>query len=111
MLVIGLAAIAATLARAEVIYWLILASDVLFAALFVPLTLGLWWKRYNRAGATTSIVLGALARIILEYLLNKGLIGQWWIASLGAPLISFIAGVIATLATHPPTEKELEAYY
>jgi SSS family solute:Na+ symporter len=111
VLAIGLAAIAAALARAEVLYWLILAFDVLFAALFVPLTLGLWWKRYNRAGAAASIILGALSRIILEYLLNKGVIGQWWIASLGAPLISLIAGVIATLSTHPPTERELEAYY
>lgn len=111
VLVIGVAAIAAALARAEVLYWLILAFDVLFAALFVPLTLGLWWRRYNRAGATSSIIFGAIARITLEYLLNRGVIGQWWIASLGAPAISLIAGVIATLVTSPPTEEELKAYY
>ncbi len=111
VLAIGLAAIAAALARAEVLYWLILAFDVLFAALFVPLTLGLWWKRYNRAGATASIVVGALARIALEYALNAGWIKYWWIASLGAPLLSLIAGVAATLATSPPSEEELEAYY
>ncbi|RLG84281.1 MAG: hypothetical protein DRO39_07655 [Thermoprotei archaeon] len=50
VLILGLAAIAAGIARADVLYWPVLAFDVLFAALFVPLTLGLWWRRYNWAG-------------------------------------------------------------
>ncbi len=111
VLVIGVIAIVAGLARAEVLYWLILAFDVLFASLFVPLTLGLWWKRFNRAGAVAAILSGALSRILLEYALNAGWIEQWWIASLGAPLISLIAGVLVTLVTPPPSDEELKAYY
>lgn len=108
VLVLGLTAIAAGIARADVLYWLVLAFDVLFAALFVPLTLGLWWRRYNWAGAAAGIIVGAVARIALEYAFNAGLVSEWWIPSLASPLLSLIASVAATLVTPPPSEKELE---
>ena len=107
--VIGGVAIAGGLMRANVLYWLILAFDVLFASLFVPLTLGLWWPRFNRAGALSSMLAGASSRVALEYLLAKGLIGPWWVASLGAPLIALAAGVLATLASPAPTKEGPQA--
>ncbi|MCX8185000.1 MAG: sodium/solute symporter [Sulfolobales archaeon] len=94
---LGVLAIAAGLARADVLYWLTLAFDLLFASLFVPLTLGLFWSRFNWRGAAASIVLGVISRVVLEWALTAGVIVEWWIASLGAPLISFIAGLLATL--------------
>lgn len=96
---LGILALLAGLARADVLYWLTLAFDVLFASLFIPLTLGLFWSRYNWQGAASAIVLGAISRLVLEWMLNTGMITEWWIASLGAPLISLVAGVATTLAT------------
>ena len=98
VIALGVLAIAAALARADVLYWLTLAFDVLFASLFVPLTLGLFWGRFGWRGATASIALGALSRIALEWALNAGVIAEWWVASLGAPAVSLVAGVAATLA-------------
>ncbi|MCS7098802.1 MAG: sodium:solute symporter family protein [Sulfolobales archaeon] len=97
IVVLGVLAIGAGLARADVLYWLTLAFDVLFASLFVPLTLGLFWSRFNWQGAAASIVLGAASRIVLEWALIAGVIVEWWVASLGAPVVSLVAGLAATL--------------
>ncbi len=99
VLAIGIAATLAALPKPDIIYWLVLAFDVLFASLFVPLTLGLYWRGITWQGAAASIIGGALTRLILEYLLNIGAIQQWWIASLGAPLVSFVLAVGVSLAT------------
>lgn len=96
---LGLLALVAGLTRADVLYWLTLAFDLLFASLFVPLTLGLFWPRFNWQGATSAIVLGAVSRLVLEWALNVGLVADWWVASLGAPLVSLVAGVVAALLT------------
>lgn len=97
IIALGVLAIAAGLARADVLYWLTLAFDVLFASLFVPLTLGLFWSSFEWRGATASIVLGALSRLLLEWALSVGVVEEWWVASLGAPLVSLVAGVVVTL--------------
>lgn len=93
--VLGVFAIAAAVARADIIYWLVLAFDVLFASLFVPLALGIWWRSYTWAGAAAGIFAGAVARVLLEYALNAGLVSEWWIPSLAAPAISLIASLAA----------------
>lgn len=99
--VVGLGALGllAGLARADVLYWLNLAFDVLFASLFIPLTLGLFWPRFNWQGAASAIILGAASRLVLEWMLNAGMLADWWVASLGAPLVSLAAGVTAALIT------------
>ncbi len=96
---LGILALAASLARADVLYWLTLAFDVLFASLFVPLTLGLFWSGYNWQGAASAIIAGAASRLALEWMLVAEVIPEWWMASLGAPLISLAAGVVAALLT------------
>lgn len=96
---LGVLALAAGLARADVLYWLTLAFDVLFASLFVPLTLGLFWSRFNWQGAASAIVLGTASRLILEWMLIAEMIVDWWVASLGAPLVSLVAGVVTALLT------------
>lgn len=96
---LGVLALLAGLARADVLYWLSLAFDVLFAGLFTPLTLGLFWPRFNWQGAASAIILGTASRLVLEWMLNAGVIADWWVASLGAPLVSLAAGVVTALIT------------
>lgn len=110
VLVLGIAAIVTALPKPDILYWLTLAFDVLFASLFFPLTLGLYWKRLNWQGAAAGIIGGAIARMILEYALNAGVLPEWWIASLGAPAISAILTIALSLVTAPPGQKELEAF-
>jgi Na+/proline symporter len=44
---------------------LVLAFDVTFASLLVPLTLGLFWSKANTAAALTGIIAGASSRLIM----------------------------------------------
>jgi Na+/proline symporter len=44
---------------------LVLAFDVTFASLLVPLTLGLFWSKANTAAALTGIIAGAASRLIM----------------------------------------------
>ncbi len=95
VVVLGIGAIAAAVARADIIYWLTLAFDILFASLFVPLALGIWWRGYTWVGAAAGIFAGAAARVLLEYALNAGIVSEWWIPSLAAPAISLLASLLA----------------
>lgn len=95
ILVLGAGAIAAAVAKADIIYWLVLAFDVLFASLFVPLALGIWWRGFTWAGAAAGVLAGVAARILLEYALNTGIISVWWIPSLASPAISLLASLLA----------------
>jgi len=54
---------------------LILAFDIVLAGCFVPLFLGIYWKRANSIAAITSIICGALLRIILFLLVPVSLSG------------------------------------
>jgi Na+/proline symporter len=44
---------------------LVLAFDVTFASLLVPMTLGLFWSKANTAAALTGIIAGASSRLIM----------------------------------------------
>jgi len=50
ILAIGCTAIAVAMAKPDIIYWLILAFEVLFALLFISLTLGLYWTSRDSRG-------------------------------------------------------------
>ena len=97
LLAIGIFALILSTTRPGIVEWLYLAWDVIFATTFFPLTLGLWWSKTTYIGAFAGVV-GGISRIILEILTLYGIISQWWIASLGAPLISLIL-TIALLLT------------
>ena len=90
LLVIGIFALVLSTTRSGIVEWLYLAWDVIFATAFFPLTLGLWWDKTTYKGAFAGVVGGGITRIILEALTLSGAISQWWVASLGAPLISLI---------------------
>jgi SSS family solute:Na+ symporter len=45
---------------------LILAFDIVLAGCFVPLALGIYWKKANTPAALVSIIAGGTLRLLLE---------------------------------------------
>ncbi|NTW05965.1 MAG: hypothetical protein HGA27_07605 [Peptococcaceae bacterium] len=70
---------------------LVLAFDVVFATCFVPLTLGIYWSKANSAGAYAAIIVGAISRIVLFYMIPA----EW------AGLDTFIPPVLSLLVMVP----------
>ncbi|WP_331983123.1 sodium:solute symporter family protein [Ohtaekwangia sp.] len=74
------------------IYELVGESSILsLVSLFVPLTLGLYWKRSNSNGALLSMVLGMITWIIFEAFETT------WPSLVPATLVSLIGMVIGSL--------------
>ncbi|MEM1828169.1 MAG: sodium/solute symporter [Desulfurococcaceae archaeon] len=99
VLVLGAISTLVAMTKADVLYWLTLAFDVLFASLFIPLTLGLFWAKMTWQSAGVSILTGAFSRIILEALFTIGYITEWWVPSLVAPMISLVTAIFTALLT------------
>lgn len=87
---LGFLAILVSIPRPDILYWLTLAFDVLFAALFFPLTLAIFWKGFTGAGAIAGISGGTISRLLLEALYNAGYIAEWWIPSIVGPIVSLV---------------------
>jgi len=95
---------------------LILAFDIVLAGCFVPLVLGLFWKRANTPAALAAILGGAAARLALYFMVPEAWAG---LDTLLPPLVSlalFVAVALATQGsappklgalTHVPSEEEL----
>ena len=83
-----------------------LGFDLIFSCLFIPLTLGLYWKGANGYGAIAGMIGGAAFRIVGSGLVNgfslEG-IGtpheSWQIFTLGGPMVSLAAMVLVSFAT------------
>lgn len=80
--------------------------DLLMATLFASITMGLYWKKTNRCGAIAGILTGLLVRVVGAGLENgftlHGVASSspsWYIYTLAAPIMSFIAIWIVSLAT------------
>jgi SSS family transporter len=74
------------------IYELVGESSVLsLVSLFVPLTMGLYWKRSSSAGALLSMVIGILTWIIFEAY------ESWWPSLVPATLSSLVAMIVGSL--------------
>ena len=95
-----------------------LGFDLILSCLFIPLTLGLYWKKANGWGAIAGLIAGAAFRIGVAGFF-KGFsvegIGStddiWYYFTLGGPLVSLTAMVIVSLLTQKidkPIELELE---
>lgn len=92
----------------------IFAFDLTLSTLFVPLTLGFFWKKANGFGASCGILAGATVRIVGAGLLGgfsfEGITAtseHWYYFTLAGPLASLIFMVIGTLITqkqYPPKE-------
>ncbi|MBW2605736.1 MAG: hypothetical protein JRE28_15750, partial [Deltaproteobacteria bacterium] len=81
---------------------LVLAFDVVFAGCFVPLTLGIYWKKANTPGALSAVIVGSVLRLILFYTIPEHLAG---LDTILAPIAGLIVMVIVSLMTqesYPP---------
>ncbi len=75
---------------------LVLAFDVVFAGCFVPLTLGLFWKKANGLGALAAVIVGSLLRLVLYYTIPEHLAG---LDTLIPPVVSLLVMVPVSLWT------------
>ncbi len=87
---------------------LVLAFDVVFAGCWIPLTLGLFWKKANFAGAVTAVIVGTGLRAILYYTIPLHLEG---LDTLIPPVVSLITLVVVSLATQKSYPPNYEANF
>lgn len=81
--------------------YLILAFDIVFAGLWAPLTLGLFWKKANWPAAIASILVGSTLRLTLYYIIPSEYAG---LDTFIPPVVSFAVFIIVALLTqkkHP----------
>ncbi len=90
--------------------------DLILACLFIPLTLGLWWKKANATGALAAMIVGAAYRIIapgivegftfesITYPLTR------YYYTVFAPVISLVVMVVVSLATQKKDEPRPLAF-
>jgi cation/acetate symporter len=86
------------------------AFSLAAAGLFVPLVLGIWWKRTTKAGACAGMIAGFM--ICLVYLVGTQFFGmELWFgvrnissALFGLP-IAFIVTIVVSLMTPAPSQE------
>ncbi len=77
--------------------------DTLLAGLFVPLTLGIYWKRANDAGFFAGVATGVFVRVILAGILEGWGFetvmypANWYIYTVVAPIANLVAMVSVSL--------------
>ena len=86
---------------------LILAFDIVLAGCFVPLALGLFWKRANTPAAIVAIVVGTGTRILLHLVLPEDWTGLDTLLAPVASLVAFILTALMTQKRFPPRHQAL----
>jgi len=102
---IMLASIYMAIVKPEPGILLVLAFDVVFAGCFVPLTLGLYWKKANAPGALSAVIVGSVLRLILFYTIPEYFAG---LDTIIPPVVSLIVMVTVSLMTQkqsPPNHE------
>ena len=84
---------------------LILAFDIVLAGCFVPLLLGIYWKKANTIAAITSIIFGAILRLTLFLIIPDSLSG---LDTLLTPLIILFLFIIISLKTQNISKPKFE---
>lgn len=87
---------------------LVLAFDVVFASGFVPLTLGLFWKKANGTGAIAGILTGTILRVILYFAIPPHLAG---LDTLIPPVAALLVMVPVCLMTQDRDKPNHEVIY
>ena len=100
------ASIAFAYIRPEPGILLILAFDVVLAGCFVPLALGVYWRRSNTPGAIAAILSGTLTRLALYYLIPERYAG---LDTLIAPVVSLVVFALVSLATQKASAPKHDA--
>ncbi len=80
---------------------LVLAFDVVFAGLLVPLTLGIFWKKANTYGALAAIIVGSVLRLILFFSVGNPAFGIFYIPEYLAGLDTLIPPVVSLIVIVP----------
>ena len=117
VLLVGVAIIAAAVAGtrpAGIIQMVAWAFSLAAAGLFVPLVLGIWWKRTTAAGAIAGMICGF--SLCLYYLIGTRYFGMplWFgirnisSALFGLP-VAFIVTIVVSLMTREPS-KEMQDF-
>ena len=107
----GVVAAALSIFSEESVFALVSYAWGGMGAAFAPVTvLALYWRRFNAAGALAAMVAGTLVATIWGYF-NGGPFGVMDIQP-AAPgcAIAVLAGVVAALATTPPSKKVTELF-
>ena len=79
--------------------------DLILACLFVPLTLGLWWKKANATGAMAAIITGAVYRVLAPGFVEGFSFESitypltWYYYTVFAPILALVVMVTVSLAT------------
>lgn len=109
---LGLGAIAFLLALAPppALEWIVyFAVAGLESSFFVPLLLGLYWRRANAPGAIAGMVAGLGGYILISGYLKQLSFGMHPVV-MGIS-ISLVAYVLVTLLTPPPSDEVLQLYW
>jgi len=76
--------------------YLILAFDIMFAGAFVPLTLGLFWKKANMPATIAALLVGSVLRLQFFWTMPE----EWWgLDTMIPPIVSLIVFVGVAYAT------------
>jgi SSS family solute:Na+ symporter len=91
--------------------------DMILACLFIPLTLGLWWKKANAPGAISGCIAGGIFRVILPAILEGVSFesitypANWYYYTILSPLVGaavMIAVSLLSQKSHAPRVLHLE---
>ena len=99
--VCGLIAVTVAL-KAQVVFDVMIDANILLlAAVIVPFTLGVWWRKSNRTGA-----LAAMAAGIAAWLITRSVAPDWPgdLIGLGASLVTMLVVTPLTQRIDPPRE-------
>jgi solute:Na+ symporter, SSS family len=86
---------------------LILAFDVVLAGCFVPLALGIYWKKSNTTAALASIICGGGLRLMLEPVFEGNYLG---LATLIPACFSLVLFVCVALLTQKQSQPKVNAF-
>ncbi len=110
LLVAIIAAYTASTKPSDILSMVAWAFSIAASGLFAPLVLGVWWKRANRQGAIAGMLVGYI--VCLYYLIGTRYMGMelWFdVKNISAGVFgipaSFIAMIVVSLATPPPSEE------
>ncbi|MCS3901515.1 sodium:solute symporter family protein [Methanococcus voltae] len=116
-IIVGIFALVISLNFDSILTLMVYSYDVYTSGVFIPLVLGLVWKRATKEGALAGMVIGSLvsAGLIwgLELNLFTGLVsGAWEAIYASSALVSLVVMVIVSLMTKPQpiNEKLKEAF-
>ncbi len=114
LLVIGAgAAIVASMKLTSILGAVAWAFDFAASGLFVPIVLGIWWKRANRQGAIAAMIGGFGVGTWYLYMIKWGGMDIWFgindlrFAIIGMPVSLFLMVVVSLMTEEPDAETQV----